>query len=158
MKATTTPIGTDIYGASYLDGANQTTVAGINATGTTLAEAVAQAEQLFYFGVALTTQNCEKDLIFDNATAIQTKDHLYFEAMQSLKDIAKITTEVVEEDKTKAEKYTIAIAPEINNYVQDILEHDPKATNVILLNYHNSVSSTNGLSNTASFFASLLTM
>ena len=94
LKATTTPIGTDIYGASYLDGANQTTVAGINATGTTLAEAVAQAEQLFYFGVALTTQNCEKDLIFDNATAIQTKDHLYFEAMQSLKDIQSLGTDI----------------------------------------------------------------
>lgn len=71
---------------------------------------------------------------------------LQYSYTQSLKDIAKITTEVVEEDKTRAEKYTISIAPEINNYVQDILEHDPKATNVILLNYHNSVSSTNGLS------------
>ena len=87
LKATTSPTGTDIYGSSYLDGANQTTTAGTNAGGTTLAEAVAQAEQQFYFGGVLTTQQCENDVIFANAQAIQAKDYIYFEATQSLKNI-----------------------------------------------------------------------
>lgn len=88
LKATTTPDGTDIYGASYLDGANQVTTAGVNATGTKLKDVVSLAESYGYFGGILTTQKCENDLIVENATAIQGLDHIYFEATKSLKNIA----------------------------------------------------------------------
>lgn len=88
LKATTTPDGTDIYGSSYLDGANQVTTAGVNATGTKLKDVVSLAESYGYFGGILTTQKCENDLIVENATAIQGLDHIYFEATKSLKNIA----------------------------------------------------------------------
>lgn len=45
-----------------------------------------------------------------------------------------------------AEEYTRVITPYINDYCQRILDLDANATNVILLNYHNTLVSTNGLS------------
>lgn len=65
---------------------------------------------------------------------------------ETVKDILKSHQIEVNEEKEKAEKYTITIASQLNDYVEDILEHDPSATNIILLNYHNNVMSTNGLS------------
>jgi len=87
---TTTGAGTDLYGASYLDGANVTTVQGADASGTTLAEAVAEAEEMAFFGGVLTTQFCENSLILANSTAIQGKDHIYYEGIQSLKNISEL--------------------------------------------------------------------
>lgn len=86
LKATTGS-STDIYGASYLNGASAVSVSGADASGTTLAEAVTAAEQQAFFGGVLTTQYCENSLILENATAIQGKDHIYYEAVQSLKNI-----------------------------------------------------------------------
>ena len=48
--------------------------------------------------------------------------------------------------KEKREQYTIQITPNINYHVKDILLKDQKASNVILLNYHNTLISSNGLS------------
>ena len=87
LKATTGGSGTDIYGSSYLDGANATTVNGADASGTTLADAVTDAEQQAFFGGVLTTQFCENSLVLSNAAAIQGKDHIYYEVTQSLKNI-----------------------------------------------------------------------
>ena len=89
LKATA-GASTDLYGATYLDGVNATTVQGADATGTTLAEAVAEAEEMAFFGGVLTTQFCENSLILANSTAIQGKDHIYYEGMQSLKNIAEL--------------------------------------------------------------------
>ena len=50
------------------------------------------------------------------------------------------------EDKMLAEEYTRVIAPYVNDYCQKILDLDTNASNVILLNYHNTLVSTNGLS------------
>lgn len=88
LKATTGGTGTDLYSSSYFDGANQTTTAGTNASGTTVAEAVAEVNEIAYVGGVLTTQFCENDLVVANATAIQAKDHIYYEAIQSLKNIS----------------------------------------------------------------------
>lgn len=88
LKATAGGSGTDIYGTSYLNGANATKIDGADATGTTLADAVSEAEQQAFFGGVLTTQFCQDSLILANSTAIQSKDHIYYEAIQSLKDIA----------------------------------------------------------------------
>jgi len=87
LKATTGGAGTDIYGSSYLDGANATSVSGTDSTGTTVAEALAEVNEIAYVGGVLTTQLCENSLVLANATAIQAQDHIYYEAIQSLKNI-----------------------------------------------------------------------
>lgn len=87
LKATTGGTGTDLYGSSYFDGANQTTAAGTAQTGTTLADAVAQAEEIGYFGGVLTTQLLDNAGVEAAAAAIQSKDHVYYEGVQSLKNI-----------------------------------------------------------------------
>lgn len=88
LKATTGGTGTDLYGSSYFDGANQVSVTGAAQTGTTLAEAVAQAEEIGYFGGVLTTQIMDNAGVEAAATAIQAKDHVYYENIQALSNIA----------------------------------------------------------------------
>lgn len=55
-------------------------------------------------------------------------------------------TEQVQQEKYLAEEYTKIIAPSINEYIEKILTQDRDASNVILLNYHNTLVSTHGLS------------
>lgn len=55
-------------------------------------------------------------------------------------------TEQVQQEKYLAEEYTKIIAPSINEYIERILVQDKDASNVILLNYHNTLVSTHGLS------------
>ncbi len=90
LKATTGGAGTDLYGSSYFDGANQVTATGTAQTGTTLAEAIAQAEEVGYFGGVLTTQIMDNAGVTAAAAAIQAKDHVYFEGIQSLKNIGTL--------------------------------------------------------------------
>ena len=90
LKASSSGTGTDIYGASYLDGANQTTTAGTDESGATLSDAIAAAEEVGYFGGILTTQQLSNNGIIAVATAVQSKDHIYYEAVQSLKNIATL--------------------------------------------------------------------
>lgn len=90
LKATAGGSGTDLYGASYFDGANQVTATGTAQTGTTLAEALAEAEEIGYFGGILTTQILDNAGIEAFASAVQAKDHIYFEAVQSLKNIGTL--------------------------------------------------------------------
>lgn len=106
LKATTGGSGTDLYGASYLNGANQVTVAGTAQTGTTLAEAIAQAEEVAYFGGILTTQILDNDGIEATALAVQGKDHIYYEAIQSLKNIGTLGNAI----KTAGDKKTRLLA------------------------------------------------
>ena len=87
LKATTAGSGTDLYGSSYFDGANQVTATGTAQTGAALADALAQAEEIGYFGGVLTTQIMDNSGVEAAATAIQAKDHIYFEGIQSLKNI-----------------------------------------------------------------------
>lgn len=54
--------------------------------------------------------------------------------------------EQIDKDKYLAESYTKTITPYVNFYCEDILAKDKDITNVILLNYHNTLVSTNGLS------------
>ena len=49
-------------------------------------------------------------------------------------------------EKKIAEEYTQIISPMINEYIQEILLKDRDASNVILLNYHNTLTSSHGLS------------
>ena len=90
LKATTGGAGTDLYGSSYFNGANQVTATGTAQTGTTFAEALAQAEEIGYFGGVLTTQILDNAGIEAAARAVQDKDHVYFEGVQSLKNIGTL--------------------------------------------------------------------
>ena len=49
-------------------------------------------------------------------------------------------------EKVLAEKYTEMITPQINGHIEHILMEDKDASNVLLLNYHNTLQSTHGLS------------
>lgn len=80
--------GVDISAAAYLDASNGTTTAGTAASGTSLADAVAEAQKEVYFGGVLSTQYVDDTTLLANSTAIQSADCDYFEAMTSLKDIA----------------------------------------------------------------------
>ena len=101
LKATTGGAGTDLYGSSYFDGANQTTTAGTDATGTTVAEAMAEVDEIAYVGGVLTTQFCNDDTIIANATSLQAKDHIYYEAIQSLKNIGVLGAAIKSASLTK---------------------------------------------------------
>ena len=101
MEATTNGAGTDLYGATYLDGATATTTNATNATGTTLAELVAKAEDFGYFGGILTTQECENTLVKANATAIQAQDHIYYEVTKSLKNMAVLGEQITQASLNK---------------------------------------------------------
>ena len=49
-------------------------------------------------------------------------------------------------EKVLAEKYTEMITPQVNGHIEHILMEDTDASNVLLLNYHNTLQSTHGLS------------
>ena len=85
---------TDLYGATYFNGATATPTTGTNASGQTLAEAVAAAQQQVYFGGVLTTQYCDNATVQANAAAIQDLDCDYFEAMTSMKNIAELGADI----------------------------------------------------------------
>lgn len=55
-------------------------------------------------------------------------------------------SEQVTREKQLAEEYTKIVAPSINEYIEKIIIRDKDASNVILLNYHNTLMSTHGLS------------
>lgn len=101
LKATTAGSGTDIYGSSYLDGANQVTAAGTAPSGTTIAAALAQAEEVGYFGGVLTTQILDNASIEAASAAIQGKDHIYYEVIQSLKNIGTLGAAIKAAGNTK---------------------------------------------------------
>ena len=85
---------TDLYGATYFNGATATPTTGTNASGQTLAEAVAAAQQQVYFGGVLTTQYCDNATVQANAAAIQALDCDYFEVMTSMKNIAELGADI----------------------------------------------------------------
>lgn len=84
----------DISSSSYLDAENGTQNAGTDASGETLAEAVARAQKEVYFGGVLTTQIVEDDARLANATAIQALDCVYYDSLQSMTDMAEIGADI----------------------------------------------------------------
>jgi len=101
LKATAAGSGTDLYGSSYLNGASQVTATGTAQTGTTLSTALAQAEEVGYFGGVLTTQIMDNAGIQAAASAIQAKDHIYYEGVQSLKNIGTLGAAIKAAGDTK---------------------------------------------------------
>lgn len=80
----------DIAGSSYLNSSTATTVNGTNVSGQTLSDAVSTALQQVYFGGVLTTQYQDDTALLANASAIQAMDCVFFNELQSLKDISNI--------------------------------------------------------------------
>lgn len=79
--------GTDLYGASYFDGANATAVSGTSATGS-IADAIDTALEQAQFGGVLTTQFLDDTTLLAEASKIQAKDVVFYNELQSLKDMA----------------------------------------------------------------------
>ena len=80
--------GVDISAAGYLNIAGGSSVSGVNAGGTTLADAVTAAIDDVYFGGVLTTQIVDDTTRLANANAVQALDCIYYDSLQSLNDIA----------------------------------------------------------------------
>lgn len=66
--------------------------------------------------------------------------------ISGVKDIFKEHTKSEEVLKKQREQYTVDITPNVNSKIKDIMSKDTLATNVILLNYHNTLLSSHGLS------------
>lgn len=64
---------------------------------------------------------------------------------QNTKAYIKQRFKIEQTEKEKQEMYLEKAAPQINNFVQDIIEKDTLISNVLLLNYHNTLISSNGL-------------
>lgn len=94
VKATEDVTGVDISTANYLNSATMVTVAGANASGEKLVDAIPQADEVGYFGGILTTQVCDNDTVIENATYIDATDHIYYEATSSLKNIGVLGAEI----------------------------------------------------------------
>lgn len=86
--------GIDIYGASYLNVPAGNATTGTNASGQTLADAVAEGLQQVYFGGVLTTQYTDDDTTLANAQAIQSLDCVFYNDMKSMKDIADLGADI----------------------------------------------------------------
>lgn len=79
---------TDLSGAEYLNAAAAETVAGTNASGQTLAQAVQSGLEQVYFGGVLSTQFADNETVQANAASIQSMDVTYFNEITSPKNIA----------------------------------------------------------------------
>ena len=109
FTAFTDGTGTDLYGADYLDLANAVKVEGANASGTTLAIAIAKAEQYGYFGAILTTLEMENEKVVDTAKSVQAQDHIYYEVTKSLKNMQVLGQEITQAglNKTRLLAYSL---------------------------------------------------
>lgn len=64
---------------------------------------------------------------------------------QNTKAYIKERFKIEQTEKEKQEMYLEKAAPQINDFVQDIIEKDSLISNILLLNYHNTLTSSNGL-------------
>lgn len=83
-----------------------------------------------------------KTIIIIGLAFVLLQIHISNHTKAILEDYAKVEAY----DKAAAEEYTKMITPIINDYVDAILKGDKDASNVLLLNYHNTLNSTHGLS------------
>ena len=105
LKAAEAGTGIDITAVDYLNIEAGNAVAGTKETGTTLAEAVAAAEEVGYFGGVLTTQFLSNEGVVAYATSNQGLDHIYFEAIQSLNNIQNLGGTIKEAGLTKTRPF-----------------------------------------------------
>lgn len=80
----------DLSGASYLNAVGGTSESGQDSGGESLSDAITRALDAVYFGGVITTQKTEPSAIQANAGSIQDLDCIYFETIQSLKQISDL--------------------------------------------------------------------
>lgn len=109
VTMTTSSTGTDIAGSSYLNRSSATEVAGTNASGETLSDAVATALEQVYFGGVLTTQYMDDTALSSASSGIQAQDVVFYNELQSLKDISSIgsTIKTAGNSKTRLLAYSM---------------------------------------------------
>lgn len=71
---------------------------------------------------------------------------MYSNYKSDMQDILKDYGRQVQDDKALSEQYTKDKSSEINAKIENILVKDGQVNNVLLLNYHNTLTSTHGLS------------
>lgn len=110
LNTITSGSAVDISAAAYLDASNGTTVAGTNASGASLSDAVAAAQKEVYFGGVLSTQFVDNATLLANSSAIQSLDCDYFEVTSSLKNIsdAGASIKAAGNNKTRLLAYSLA--------------------------------------------------
>ena len=113
LDSVTSGTGTDLTGASYLNVAGGTTAAGTNAGGETLAEAVTRALDSVYFGGVLTTQIMDDTTKTANSTAIQSKDVVWYDNIQSLVDIADLGAVIKAAGNSKTRTLAYSVSQEL---------------------------------------------
>lgn len=99
LKATSEGGGIDIYGENYLGTVTQ--INGTNESGTTLSQAIALADEVGYYGGILTTQFLSNNGVKAVAQTVQGLDHIYYEAVTSLKNIAILGNSIKSASLTK---------------------------------------------------------
>lgn len=101
----------DIAGSQYLNSSTAVTVNGTDASGDTLSDAVSSALEQVYFGGVLTTQYQDNTTLAANASAIQAMDCVYYNELQSLKNItvAGTANKLAENSKTRLFAYSMGM-------------------------------------------------
>lgn len=94
INTVTSVDGIDISTADYLNASEGNTTAGTDATGQTLANAVAEGLQQVYFGGVLTTQYTDDDTTLANAQAIQSLDCVFYNDIKSMQDITGLGADI----------------------------------------------------------------
>lgn len=102
--------GIDLSASGYLNASAGATVSGTDAGGTALSTAVATALQQVYFGGVLTTQIIDDDTKKANAAAIQSKDCIFYDNIQSLANIATLGAAIkaAGDSKTRTLAYSVS--------------------------------------------------
>lgn len=118
--------GIDLSAAGYLNASAGSTVAGVNASGTTLGDAVEAALKQVYFGGVLTTQITDDTTRLANANAIQALDCIYYDSLQSLTDIASLGAAI----KSAGLGKTRTLAYSVNNGKEAIARYATIAKSV----------------------------
>lgn len=103
--------GTDLYGVGYFKGASATPVAGTNATGETIEEAITRTEGLVSYTGIISNLQMQDAVIEDLAAFIQARDYIFLNSSASTQDIAGLGTTITEagEKQTRILLYTDGI-------------------------------------------------
>lgn len=103
----------DISGSSYLNATAGTAVAGQDAGGTPLSDAVAAALGTVYFGGVLTTQVMDATTRTTNATAIQSLDCVFYDNIQSLVEISTVGAAIKAAGNSKTRTLAYSVSQEL---------------------------------------------
>lgn len=103
----------DISGASYLNAAAGTSESGQDAGGESLSDAVERGLEQVYFGGVITTQVTDDETRQQNATALQSLDCIYYDNLQSLKDISVLGAAIKAAGNSKTRTLAYSVSQEL---------------------------------------------